>query len=287
MSRVESMTNPPTLGAGRRQSYRYPAITGAMSTGGLPTMTQAAGRPGETATGSQYSFTQTGVPPAGSVPSLYKGRISVDLTSSTGPVTGWQMIPNFGINTRPYVMPIQTAKGPVNFQGIDDMMNWSMSAILAYDAMPGTVTGDLGLVWAPGTATIIRGVSAFPGIEFGPTDVGTVGVLVRATNGGAITFNQNVTAPDMREWHRYEIRYIGPTATVDGFFRFLIDGSQVLTLSYGAGTVLMPNQNPFGTNLGSTPGLVNLGASASGTVKMHFAPDSLIVCCGPTEASLL
>lgn len=282
MARVESMTNPPTFGAGRKMSYRWPAINGGMSTGGLPTMTLTAGRPGELPVGSQWNLNQTGSPPV-SVGALYKGRIALGLVSSVG--TGWTGVPNFTINTRPYVMPIQTTKGPVSFQGIDDFWCWSHSAILAFDAMPGAVTGDVGITWGVGTAAQIRSAT-LPGIELGPTGVGTVGVVVRATNGGPITFSQNISLPaDMTEYHRYEIRYLGPTLSAEGQFKFLIDGQLALVLSYGAGTVL-GDQNPFGTNLGYTPGVVNQSASASGNVRMYVVPDSVTICCGPTEASL-
>lgn len=281
----ETATNPPTLGAGRRSSYRGPT-TGSLNTGALPTMVNLTARPGVSTSNTAYIFTQTGAPPS-SLPVIRDGRCCVRLASGAGADNGFTLIPNFGGINRPMVMPFNTQKGPADLSSVDDFACWEASAILAYDALTDPVTGDVGLVVAVGTASVIRGASLFPGVELGPTGAGTMGVFSRAVNGGPVTFNQNVGLPtDMTKFHRYAIRLIGPTASQEARMKFLVDGNVVQTLPYGAGTVL-GTQDPFGTNMGYTPCIVNRNATGGvSTVNMYFVIDSFTVCSAPTEAAL-
>lgn len=286
----ESVTTPPTPGAGRRISYRGPTV-GSMNTGALPTMINITPRPGVSGGGgsvnSAYIFTQTGAPPS-SLPVIRDGRCCIRLASGAGADNGFTLIPNFGGVNRPMAMPFNTVKGVCDLSGIDDYCCWEASVILAYDALTNNVTGDLGLVVAVGTASLIRQAPLFPGVELGPTGAGTMGVFSRAVNGGPVTFNQNVALPtDMTKFHRYAIRLIGPTATQEARMKFLVDGVVVQTLPFGAGTVLS-TQDPFGTNMGFTPCIINRNATGgASTVNMFLVNDSFTVCSAPTELALL
>jgi hypothetical protein len=181
-------------------------------------------------------------------------------------------------------MHIQTVRSAAGApQYVDDCWCWSVSAILAFDAIPGAITGDIGLCVGVGTRCVIRGASQFAGMEIGPTNTGVIGVIVRQNDAGA-TFTQNLAGvADMTQWHKYEIRLLGPTAQGEAQAKFLIDDQPQLALNYGAGTVL-PDQKQ-GTGLGFTPGLINLAANAA-TTRMYIATDTVVVCCATEESAL-
>lgn len=280
MTRNETVTTPPTLGAGRGQSYNYPTI-GRSTTNNVPTSDAVSPRPGGGRLQSFYALDVTGAPPAPEGATIYNGRVAWAITSNAG--TGRQARPNFAGTNRPLTVPCQTVKGAANFQGIDDAWCWSVSAILAFDAIPGPITGDIGLTVGVGTRCQIRGAAALAGIEFGPTGVATLGVICRQTDAGPVTLAQDVAGvTDMTAYHRYEIRFVGPTANAEAQIKFVIDGGTQLVLSYGAGTVL-PDQKQ-GT-LGFTPGVLNMAALAA-TTRMYFVPNSLVIASGPVEEAL-
>lgn len=283
----ETVTSPPTLGAGRRYSYNLPNPSAFLTVNTFQNSDQVQARPGSIAASSQWNFIDTGAPPAPRGGVIYNGRVALALTSNTTP-TGTQWSPNFGGTNRPYTMPFTTARQAAGSpQGIDDAWCWSFSAILAFDAMPGAVTGDVGIAIGVANRTAIRSpTQQLAGMELGPTGVGTIGVVIRQADTVAVTLAQNIAGvADMTQYHRYEIRLLGPTPFGEASVKFMIDGNPQLTLSYGAGTVL-PDQKIVGSFLGFTPGLVNLAASAAGTVRMYVVPNSVVVCCAPEEAAL-
>ena len=283
----ETVTSPPTLGAGRRYSYNLPNPSAFLTVNTFQNSDQVQARPGSIAQANSWNFIDTGAPPAPRGGVIYNGRVALALTSNTTP-TGTQWSPNFGGINRPYIMPFQEVRAAAGSpQTIDDAWCWSFSAILAFDAMPGAVAGDVGIAIGVGNRTAIRSATQqLAGIELGPTGVGTVGVICRQTDTGAVTLAQNIAGvADMTKYNRYEIRLLGPTPTGEASVKFLINGNPQLTLNYGAGTVL-PSQKLVGSNLGFTPGLINLAASAAGTVRMYIVPNSVVVCCAPEEAAL-
>lgn len=285
----ESVTTPPTPGAGRRISWRGPTV-GSMNTGSLPTMTIITPRPGVGSgggsTASALLVTQTGAPPS-SLPVIRDGRCCIRLASGAGADNGWTIVPNFGGVNKPLVMPLNTVKGPINVAGIDDYGCWEASAIIAYDALTNAVTGDVGLVVAVGTASLIRQAPLFPGMELGPSGVGTMGVFARAVNGGPVTLNTNVALPtDMTKFHKYAIRLIGPSATAQAACKWMVDGVVVQTVTFDSG--VLSDQNPFATNMGFTPCLINRNATGgASTVNMYVVQDSFTVYAAPTELALL
>lgn len=285
MTRTESVTTPPVLGAGRRFSYNYPSI-GPGTTGTTPAGDALTARPGGIVSSSYFTVTNVGAPPNPRGAVIYNGRVAWSLTSNTG--TGTRIVPNFGGTNRPMAMPFQTTQTPgASFQGIDDYWCWSISAVFAFDAIPGVITGDIGLAVGSGNRADIRGASAFEGMEIGPTGVGTVGVIVRQLDAGPVTLAQNVAAGlDLTAYHRYEIRLVGPTTTTEAAVKFLIDGVLQLSVPYGAGTVLPIQRGSVGSNLGMTPGVLNIEAAGAATTRMYFAPNSLVVSAAPTEDAL-
>lgn len=281
MTRRETVTTPPTLGAGRRYSYNYPTI-GRSTVNNVPTSDSVTPRPGGGRLQSFWGAFDTGAPPAPRGAVIYNGRVAWALTSDLSP-SGTQLSPSFSGTNRPLTMPYATVKTTANLQGVDDAWCWSLSAILAWDAIPGAITGDLGLCLGVGTRCVIRGVNQFAGLEFGPTGVGTLGVICRQADAGAVTFAANVAGvADMTVYHRYEIRILGPTLTAEAQVKFMIDNATQLTLPYGAGTVL-PDQKQG--SLGMTPGLINLSANAA-TTRMYVVPNSVTVASAPTEDAL-
>lgn len=287
MSRFETVTNPPTLGAGRRYSYNLPNPSAFLTVNTFQSMDQVEPRPGATAQASAWNQVDTGAPPAPRGGVIFKGRVALALTSDTTP-TGTQYSPNFGGINRPFTMPFQTVRQVAGApQFLDDCWCWSVSAVLAFDAMPGAVTGDVGLVVGVANRTAIRSATQqLAGMEIGPTGVGTVGVVVRQTDAVAVTVAQNIAGvSDVTQYHKYEIRLLGPTAGGEASVKFMIDGQAQLTLNYGAGT-LLPDQKIAGSFLGFTPGLINLAASAAGTVRMYVVPNSFVIACAPEESAL-
>lgn len=288
MSRGETVTTPTTPGAGRRMSYAWPAVGRTQVSNISGTGGDVTGRPNGIASASYYQNVGAGAPPAPVGMQIYKRRVAWAMTSSTG--TGFQALPNFSGVNRPLVMPFQTVKGAYSPLGIDDFSCWSIAAILAFEPIPGLVTGDLGIAVGTGTRFNIRlPANQFAGIEFGPTNTGVIGVFARQADLGAPTFNQPTPfQPDMREWHRYEIRLISPTVNAEAQAKFLIDGRLQFSLPWGAGTVLPAQAEPAPNNLGFTPGIGSREAVPGSNTTMYVAAiNGLVISCGPTEAALL
>lgn len=286
MPRLETVTTPPTLGAGRRMSYTWPR-SGVSAVNGDPSGSQQIGpRPFAVPTqNNNFTVTVTGAPPAPRGLQITQSRVAWAMTSNAG--TGYTCVPNFGGINRPLIMPFQETQTPnVSFEGVDDFWCWSFSAIMAFDAIPGAITGDIGIAIGCGTRAQIRGAAQFAGMEFGPTGPGTIGVICRQADAGAVTFAQNVAGvTDMTTFHKYEIRIIGPTKAAQAKAKFMIDGNVQLTLDWGPGTVLPSQRTVVPGNIGFTPGVINLSANAA-TSRLWLPLDGATVCAGPTEAAL-
>jgi hypothetical protein len=283
MSRFETVTTPIVAGAARRTSYTY-ALPQQAGVGAFAGMDLVNGRPGGIETASYATFTTTGAPPAGDGMQIYKGRPTIAITSSAA--TGRILLPNFAGINRPLTMPFQSTRGTGDTSLVDDFRCWSASVILAFDAIPGAVTGDIGLVIGAGTRFNIRTpANQFCGMEIGPSNTGVISVFIRQHDLGAVTFNQATPdQPDMTQFNSYEIRMIGATALADGQVQFLLNGRVQFALPYGAGTVL-PDQNE-GVFWGFTPGIGNFEALAA-TTRMYIAPGSFVIKAAPDIVSLL
>jgi hypothetical protein len=203
--------------------------------------------------------------------------------------TGYECTPNFGGINRPLIMPFQDTQTPnVSYEGVDDYWCWSLSAVLAFDALPGAITGDLGIAVGVGTRAKIRDVgSLFAGIEFGPTNTGVITAFARQLDGGPATLNQPVIGvADITVFHKYEIRLIGPTRAAQAQAKFLIDGTPQLSVPWGPGTVLPFQTLAAPSNIGFTPAVINFNANA-GTTRMYLIPNGVTVCAASTEDALL
>jgi hypothetical protein len=286
VTRIETVTTPPIPGAARRISYIYwpPTVQSVPNFGNTDAFLE---RP--YGIREQFgNFTTTGAPPAPDGAVIYKGRPAISITSNL--VTGRILTPSFAVNRALVMVPFQNVKGTGDFarRTVDDYAIWSASVVLAFDPIPGVIVGDIGLVLGPGTRFTVRAaVNQFGGIEFGPLDTGVLGVTVRQTDLGPITFNQAIPdQPDMTEWHSYEIRLYSATSTTEATARFYLDGKQQLSLPWGAGTVLPEQVIGAAGNLGFTPGIGNFEAF-NGTTRMYVAQGTFTVKVAPDEASLL
>lgn len=288
MSRLETVTSPQTLGAGRITSWSFPilGIQNTGSTGGG--VTAQVGRPiahiNDIQSGAAgLNQVITGVPPNPQGWIQYKGRVAFQITSNTG--TGKTWTPNFATQ-QAFVMPFQNVKGTGNPSKAEDFACWSFSGILAFDAIPGPIVGDVGITLGVGTRAEIRGAALFAGIELGPSDVGTISVIARQADGGALTLNQVVTNTlDLTLYHEYELRIIGATSTAEAQLKVLIDGSVLAVIPWGAGTVLPDHVVGGAGNLGFTAGVINKSANAA-TVRMYVLPYGFTICAAPTELDL-
>lgn len=284
-TRIDTVTSPVTLGAGRRQSYSYPAL-GQLQSLNVPGGDAINPRPGGTPSPSFWLVQNTGAPPAPVGAIIYLDRVTWAITSSTG--TGTLLVPNFGGVNRPLTMPFQTERAVSgSMQGVDDYWCWSLSCILAFDAIPGVVTGDLGITIGVGTRAEIRGAAQFGGVEIGPTAPNTIGVVVRQADGGAVTLVQDIaTGFNVTVFHKYEIRLLSPTLNGEARIKFLIDNVPLLSVPYGVGTVL-PSQNSGGVStIGFTPGIANKIAVPGSTTRMYLPPYGMTVASAPIEEAL-
>ncbi len=281
MSRGETVVSPSVLGAARRQSFMSPGFQGT-STNAFGTQSDASSRQSDMGQGNGFVLTTTGAPPAGFGGQVYQGRATYALTSNTN--TGHTIAGGHSF------IGTQRSAGNVNIVGNFDWACWELSAVLAFDALPGAINanGQLGLQYGSGNYTQV-GFGTGPtqaGFFFGPTGTGTLGVTVRTTDGGAIALQQAVTSPDQTKWHRYAIRLISASGAAEAQAKFLVDGQVLLTLQWGAGTVLPSQINTFvAPRIGFTPSLTNLNVNA-GTTRMYVANNSFQIVSGPTEDAL-
>jgi len=284
--RSETVTSPPIYGAARKVSYAWPA-TGPIITNTIPANRQAVQmRAGMLGIGTYWTVTDTGGPPATRGGTVYKGRSAWAITASN--VTGTQCSPNFTGTNRPLTMPFQSLKGTSDLTDADDLACWSFAAILAYDAIPGAITGDIGLVLGVGTRSNIRGAPTFAGVCFGPSNTGVMSVFIRQADAGAVTFNQPTPfQPTQTEYNKYEIRLVSPVGNAEACMKFFINGKLQFNLPYGVGTVL-PEQSiaTAPAFLSFTPGIINLNATAAGTTRLYLPPLGVTICAGPTEDAL-
>lgn len=289
MTRHETVTSPAVLGAARQVSYCW--LPFAFSNVGAQATNRDASSNRQWGAANfggiaAVNVTTTGAPPAGDGLQLYLGRVTYAITSNTVP-TGRILTPNFATN-QAWVLPFQNVKGAASDSTPpDDCAVWSISLICAFDALPGAVTGDIGLTLGVGTRAEIRGTAAFAGIIFGPSNTGVISLFCRQADGGAVTFNQAAAgAPDMTKFHRYELRLLSATAASEARLKAMIDGVTYFNLPWGAGTVLPDQQLGGAGNIGLTAAIINKNATAAGTARIYCAHRGLVICSANDENSL-
>jgi hypothetical protein len=234
-----------------------------------------------------YNKQITGAPPAPRGMVIYNRRVALAMTSTTAP-TGYALVCNFAGVNRPLVMPMATERmvgGGGGLLNVDDMACWSVSAILAFDALPGEVTGDIGVVIGSATRGTPR-FSSVAGMEIGPSNTGVTSVFCRAVDGGPVTFNQvTPLQPDHTKWNKYEIRLISATDQGDARAKFFINDRLQFSIAWPG---VLPSQAEVAPNsIGFTPCVINHAASAAGTSRMYCSTYGMCVCAAPNEAALL
>jgi hypothetical protein len=267
MPRLEQTISPIIRGAGRSLDMSYPApqiqVEGNNAIGIEWTNRQAY------TIWDMGTVTGFGAPPAGSGWKMYKGRIAHrqtgDGVSGGFYLTGSNFTITFGQN--------KSGAGAY----ADDFRCWRVTLIAAFDG--GVGTGDTGLEIGPALNYDIR-TGTPPGFRLGPGSAANTLLQIRRNGGGAFTVDQQVAALDVTEWHMYEMRFIGATDKNDAIFRAFVDGAQVASFSWGAGTLL-----PFFAN-GSSFGYM-IGVGNRGTSGVYTAMNGLSVQAAPTEAALL
>lgn len=282
MSRVDTVVSPNPLGVARRQSFMWPAFnTAALNAFGV--QTDAASRQSDVGAGNGFVLTTVGAPPAGFGGQNYKGRAAQAYTSNNN--TGYVVS---GGHT---FIQTQRSTGSVPILVNSDWAVWEFSAILAYDTLPGAVNanGQIGLQYGSGnwTQPLFGTAPTQSGFNFGPVDAaGTFAVRVRTTDGGAVTTVAAGSVANYIEWHRYAIRLVSASGANEAQAKFLVDGTVVLTIPWGAGTVLPTQVNTFvAPRLGYTPSLTNLNYNAA-TSRMYVAMNSTQIIAAPTEDAL-
>lgn len=279
--RIDQVVSPVPLGTARRQSYMPPAFQ-RFNQGSIGVTSDAASRQSDVGQGNGYVLLTRGAPPAGSGGQIYKGRACFAMTSNT----------NTGYTLTGGAMFIQTQRsaGNVPIIGNVDWAVWEWSAILAFDAITGAMNanGQIGLQVGSGNWNEI-GFGTAPtqsGWIFGPTNTGVLAVTVRTTDGGALTTVPITATPTQTEFHRYAIRLVSASGAAEAVTKFLVDGTVVGSISWGAGTILPTQVNTFvAPRLGFTPSITNTNYAAA-TNRMYIADNSCQVIAAPTEDAL-
>jgi hypothetical protein len=281
MTRVDNVVSPPVLGAARRQSFMWPAFQ-RNNSASFGVTTDASSRQTDMGGANGFVLLTNGAPPAGSGGQVYKGRATLALTSNTN--TGYTVT---GGHT---FIGTQRSAGNVQVLGNVDFAVWELSAILAFDAISGPINanGQIGLQYGSGnwTQPMFGTAPTQSGWTFGPVDNGVIGVRVRTTDGGAVTNVAVSAAPNLLEFHRYAIRVVSASGLNEAFARFLVDGQSVLTIPWGAGTILPSQINTFvAPRVGFTPGFSNVNYAAA-TNRMYIAQNSVQIIAAPSEDAL-
>ena len=270
MSGLRDVTGtPPVRGAGRTVDITWPApnlqTNGTISIGITYLDRQGIG------TGDRGTLSSFGVQPAGSGWTLYRGRVANKITGS-GTSGSWHT----GGDT--FYFPQNRLS--TLFQ--DDLCCWRITSICAVDTSAGVGTGDPGgLEVGSNNAFNLRASLANPGYRLGPTSATQISCQVRQNGGAAFSIDQVVaTVADVADWHMYEMRFIGATNARDGIFRCFVDGVQVFSASYGAGTLLPSWGN--GAILGYTWATGNRASTAT-----YHPMNAIQVSAATSEAALL
>jgi hypothetical protein len=173
----------------------------------------------------------------------------------------------------------QEATGSTGGTFQDDINCWRVVAILAFNGAS-LGSGDIGLEVGAGMSTTYSIITALnPGFRLAPTAAGQISFQVRQNGGGGLTVNQVVANVDVNDWHCYELRFIGATATTNAAAKAFVDGVQVASQLWGPGTLLPAFGN--GTSIGYGIGVGNRGADTTYIAKM-----GLQVSGAATEAAL-
>lgn len=274
-TRTETAITPPSRGSGRTLDIAYPQnITVVPGTAGMGTTWINRQAMSTFVVGGE---TGVGAPPAGSGWTTYRGRIAYKQTGSTGPQTGG-FYGTGGATTFAIYFP-QLRNGSSGYN--DDYRCWRVTAILAVDAV--TPAADSGLEVGPAmNMDMISGTPA--GFRLGPSDASLTQarISVRQTPALALTVDQVINNIDVRDWHVYEMRFIGATSTRDAVFKALIDGTQVFTANWGAGTLL-----PDLTGLGGTTGYRITVGNRGIVGNTYLAMLGVTVSAAPSESALL
>lgn len=216
--------------------------------------------------------TTFGVQPAGSGWLLYRGRIANKITGSG--TSG-------SFHTSGDVFYFPQNKLATLFQ--DDLVCWRITSICAVDST-GLGSGDCGGIEVGANNQFnLKASNANPGFRLAPTAANQISVQVRQNGGGAFTIDQVVKdlgAGTVDDWHMYEMRFIGATNARDAIFRCFVDGVQVFSASWGAGTLLPAWGN--GAILGYQWATGNRGATAT-----FHAQCGVCVSAATSEAALL
>lgn len=271
MPRLETVITPPVRGAARTLDMAYPSPQ-LQAEGNLAVGIQWINRQGVT-TWDTGTVTGFGVPPAGSGWTMYRGRMAHKQTGS-GTSGGFYQTAANG-----FAMNFATTRASVGGAFTDDTRCWRVLGILAFDSAAGLGSGDIGLEVTPnGNYDFVVGLTL--GFRLAATAAGAVSLQIRQNTGGALTANQVVGNVDVNDWHAYEMRFIGATATTEGLFKALLDGQPVAQFSYGAGTILPGFAN--GALVGLSIAQGNRGAGAT-----YIAQCGIQVAASATEPGLL
>lgn len=267
--RIESVVSPPVRGAGRSFDISYPSPQ-LENNGNLAQGLEWINRQGISIFG-QGTVTGFGIPPAGSGWTTYRGRFAHRQTGS-GTSGGFYKT---GSNFDMYFPQTRASIGG-NFN--DDFRCWRVLGILAFDGSA-LGAGDIGIeVSPPANYDMIVGLT--PGYRVAPTAAGAISFQVRQTSGAAFTVNQVVANVDVNDWHAYELRFIGATATADGVCKCFIDGILKASFNYGVGTLL-----PSWANGGAIG--YQLSNGNRGAASVYICKNGLQVAASATEQGLL
>lgn len=270
--RVETTISQPPRGGGRSLDLTYPDnVSRIPGTVGMGTSWINRQAYSAVAIGTETGF---GVPPAGTGWTTYRGRVCYKQMGQNLPGAGG-FFSTGGGNFAIYFPTLRQGASVYS----EDFRCWRVTLICAIDTI--TATGGCGLEVGPNNALDIR-TGAAVGFALGPSQVAQnrANLLIKQTGVG-ITVNQEIAIGDSFDYNMYEMRFIGATATKDGIFKAFINGTQVFSGNWGAGTqfcnLIEAGAGGFRVSTGNR--------NQNGAT--YTAQCGLTISAGPTEASLL
>lgn len=141
------------------------------------------------------------------------------------------------------------------FTGDPDKRVYSFRAVLAFTALTGPIGGaDVGMQINPGNVNSMFAGANRPGIQFGPVDVGKIGLRARWQFVAPLTINDSLTFAqaginDITDWNLFELRVVGASGAKPAILTAYVNGKRVLgpyTFGWNGGATLLPGVDSSG-----------------------------------------
>lgn len=276
-------------GVGRTISLHWPTtafLSGDPVAGGMRVRQDMAPNIGTNAN-MVSSVLGAGTGPDGSV--YYRNKYALRMAAAAGSL-GRIFSPGGGVgrNTQIYIGTQQPNRATIG--KLDEIAWWQLEAVMAFEQPSGPILGDVGLVIAPGGNARVRdSVFKQSGFSFGLRDIDTLGLSIRQTTLGALTYDKTYTPGvnlpagfDIEDWHDYKLRLNSADFGLDAALQVLVDDQVIDTIAW-------PNVCPDpsdGATIGYYWAWSNQNRDSGVTSRLYLAHDGLALVASSTEDGL-